>query len=291
MNGARASLRDRLKKGETVVAPGAYDALTARLIEDLGFPAVYVGGYTTGAHLCTTEPLLTMIEQLDVAQRIARTVRLPVLVDAHTGFGDVVHAMRTVREFEFAGVAGIHIEDQVYPKRAAYHRGVKQVIPFDEALAKLKAALHARTDPDFLIVGRTDAYGAENGGLDEAIRRLDAFAQAGADALMPTCHDPEVVARIHAAVPQVPMVWLGGLGGLGVREISVDEARQIGCQLVWYPLDAIIAAIGAVNRLYRGLRQTGLASVPDFEESRHLVEKLIGLEEYVAVEAQTAEVP
>ncbi len=134
---------------EQIVAPGAYDPISARLVQSLGFNAVYCGGYISGAHLAVTEPLMTMTEQLSVAERVVRAVPLPVICDADAGYGEPVHAMHTVRSFEQGGLAGIHIEDQFFPKRASYHAGLEHVIPMDEFLQKIGYALRARTDRTF----------------------------------------------------------------------------------------------------------------------------------------------
>lgn len=138
-------LRDMLQRRETVVAPGAYDPISGRVVQALGFPAVYTGGYITGAHTTITEPLLTLTEQVEVARKVVQAVTLPVLSDAGAGYGDPLHVMRCVREFEAAGIAGIHIEDQVYPKRASYHhKGLEHIVPLEEFRERLTYALRAR---------------------------------------------------------------------------------------------------------------------------------------------------
>ena len=181
----RDNLKSRLAAGETIVAPGAYDPMSARVVQSLGFDTVYVGGYMSGAHLAVTEPLMTLTEQVDVAQRVAKSVPLPVICDAGAGYGDPVHTMHTVRTFERAGICGIHIEDQVFPKRASYHAGLEHVIPIDEFLEKMRYALQARSDPNFLIIGRTDSFTAVEGDMDDAIRRGIALRDLGVDVVMP----------------------------------------------------------------------------------------------------------
>ena len=132
----RSDSKNRLTSGKTIVAPGAYDPVSARLVQSLGFDTIYSGGYMTGAHLAVTEPLKTMTEQVEVAARVARAVDLPVICDADAGYGEPVHTMHCVRTFEAAGIAGIHIEDQFYPKRASYHAGLEHVIPGEEFLER-----------------------------------------------------------------------------------------------------------------------------------------------------------
>ena len=181
MPSVRSSLRERLQRGETIAAPGAYDPLSARVVQALGFPAVYTGGYMTGAHTSITEPLLTLTEQVEVAQKVAHAVDLPVITDAGAGYGDPLHVMRCVREFEAAGIAGIHIEDQVYPKRASYHRGLEHIVPMQEFVERMTYALKARRDPDFLIIGRTDAFSAVEGSREELVRRGLTLKELGVD--------------------------------------------------------------------------------------------------------------
>jgi methylisocitrate lyase len=151
MPSARQQLRAMLQGGETIAAPGAYDPLSARVVQSLGFRAIYTGGYMTGAHTAITEPLLTLTEQVDVAKKVVHTTDLPVITDAGAGYGDPLHVMRCVREFEAAGLAAIHLEDQVYPKCASYHKGLEHIVPMDEFVERMTYALQARRDPDFLI--------------------------------------------------------------------------------------------------------------------------------------------
>ena len=220
----RSDLRARVNSGEQIVAPGAYDPISARLVQSLGFSSVYCGGYISGAHLAVTEPLMTMTEQLSVAERVVRAVPLPVICDADAGYGEPVHAMHTVRSFEKAGVAGIHIEDQFFPKRASYHAGLEHVIPMDEFLQKISYALRARTDPDFLIVGRTDAFTAVEGDMDEAIRRGNALKDLGVDLVMPRgVRSREDLATFRRGVPDIPLMVIAG-----ADDITVDEYRDSG---------------------------------------------------------------
>lgn len=221
-------------------------------------------------------------------------------MDGHTGYGDATHAARTVRECEAAGIAGLHIEDQLFPKRFGYHAGVKQVVPIDEAVFKLRAAMAARTNPNFLVIARTDAWGAEGGGLEEAIRRMEAYAEAGAEAVLPMVFDPEDAITVREAIPEVPMVWLAGLSGMklketsdsegrdksGLPELSVAEIRRIGYEIIIYPLAPIVAATMAVNKLLLEIRDTGLCNLKGFEEGRRAIHDAIRIEEIYSIEAQ-----
>ena len=220
----RSDLRGRLNSGEQIVAPGAYDPISARLVQSLGFDTIYCGGYISGAHLAVTEPLMTMTEQLSVAERVVKSVPLPVICDADAGYGDPVHAMHTVRSFEAAGIAGIHIEDQFFPKRASYHAGLEHVIPMEDFLQKMRYALQARIDPDFLIVGRTDAFTAVEGDMDEAIRRGNALRDLGVDLVMPRgVRQREDLATFRRGVPDVPLMVIAG-----ADDITVQEYQELG---------------------------------------------------------------
>src|SRR4051812_30270034 len=176
---SRATKLRQLLKQDMVVAPGAYDAITARTIAQAGFPAVYMTGAGTAASLGYPDfGLVTMTEMVANAARIARAAEIPLIADADTGYGNELNVVRTVQEHERAGTAGIHIEDQVSPKKCG-HLDDKQIIPRDEFLAKIRAAVAARRDPDFVIIARSDARAVA--GFDEAAARANLALQAGAD--------------------------------------------------------------------------------------------------------------
>lgn len=172
-------LRQLMAAPGLIRAVNVYDPLTARIAESLGFQAIALGGFQLGAHLCTTEPLLTMTEVMNCSRYITASVQIPLKVDCGTGFGDPTHVTRTVRESEAAGIACIHIEDQVFPKRAYYHKGIEHIVSVEEMVDKIKAAVNARSDPDFVIVGRTDAMRTDD--VHEGIRRGNLYAEAGCD--------------------------------------------------------------------------------------------------------------
>jgi 2-methylisocitrate lyase-like PEP mutase family enzyme len=233
MASVRSRLRGRVQRGETIVAPGAYDPLSARVVQALGFSTVYTGGYMTGAHTSITEPLLTLTEQVEVAQKVARAVDLPVLADAGAGYGDPLHVMRCVREFEAAGIAGIHIEDQVYPKRASYHKGLEHIVPLEEFVERMTYALQARRDPDFLIIGRTDAFSAVEGSRDELVRRGLALKDLGVDAVMPRgVRAREDLTFFRKEVPGVPLLVIAG----GIKSSSTPPHRRSWLRMpCWKP--------------------------------------------------------
>ena len=257
MPSVRSNLRERLQRGETIVAPGAYDPLSARVVQALGFSAVYTGGYMTGAHTSITEPLLTLTEQVEVAQKVARAVDLPVLTDAGAGYGDPLHVMRCVREFEAAGIAGIHIEDQVYPKRASYHRGLEHIVPMQEFVERMTYALKARRDPDFLIIGRTDAFSAVEGSREELVRRGLTLKELGVDAVMPRgVRAREELAFFRKEVPGVPLLVIAG-----ADDISVQEYADLGYQIIIYATTPAIVAANALMETYQHLKDTGLLNI------------------------------
>ena len=181
---ATTRLRELIARGPTLYVPGCYNAMSAKVLEGAGFEAIYMTGYGTSLSLTGLPDvgLATMSEMLANARYIASAVAVPLIADADTGFGNAVNVIRTVREYIAAGIAGIHMEDQVSPKRCGHVAG-RLVIPIEEAVGKVRAAVDARNavDPDFVLVARTDARGASGGSLEEAIRRANAFLEAGAD--------------------------------------------------------------------------------------------------------------
>jgi 2-methylisocitrate lyase-like PEP mutase family enzyme len=287
MPSLRRQLRERLQRGETIVAPGAYDPISARVVQALGFPAVYTGGYITGAHTTITEPLLGLTDQVEVAGKVACAVELPVLADAGTGFGDPLHVMRCVREFEKAGIAGIHIEDQVYPKRASYHKGLEHIVPIEEFKERMSYAMRARQDADFILIGRTDAFSALEGSPEETARRGNALRDWGVDAVMPRgVRKREDLAFVRREVADVPLLVIAG-----ADDISVQEYEELGYQIIIYATTAIVSAVNALMKTYSSLKETGLI---DFNEEqvagiRSQVEALIDLPAYYQIEAETTE--
>jgi 2-methylisocitrate lyase-like PEP mutase family enzyme len=276
----RKALRTMLEERKPVLAPGAWDPLNALIVESLGFKVCYMGGWITGAHLAITEPMTTLTEMVENAARVAKVIKIPLIVDADAGFGDALHTMRSVREFEFAGVAAIHIEDQVYPKRAHYHKGVKHVVPLDEFLDKLRAALEARTDPDFVIIARTDSRNMVGGSLKETIERCQAFVEAGVDMISPHITDIEEYRTFRREVPDIPiMEW-----------ISREFAEELDMQIVLDPLIGIVASVEATIEHYRKFMETGDSKItPHVNAIMEKIQELIHLPEYYRVEEETTE--
>ncbi|MCJ7687487.1 MAG: isocitrate lyase/PEP mutase family protein, partial [Desulfobacteraceae bacterium] len=276
----RKKLRELLNRREKLIIPGAYDALSARIIKGLGFETIYLGGYTTGAHLATTEPLMTLTEQIAVASWIVRAVDLPLSVDGDAGFGDVLHTIRTVEEFEYAGVAGIHLEDQVFPKRVSYHKGLEHIIPLEEFEEKIHYALSARQDPNFIIIGRTDAARAVEGSYDELVKRSKALIKMGVDVLFPfPSSDPpmDMVRRFRKDVPDdIPTLILGG------PEYSTEEYWNMGYNMVIYHLIGIFTATQAAQRAFQAIKETHRMplDVKEYAEAREIVEGALGFSKF-----------
>jgi carboxyvinyl-carboxyphosphonate phosphorylmutase len=281
----RARLRELLAGSGPLVAPGAYDALSARLIEQAGFDVVYMTGFGTTASLIGRPDvgLLSGAEMIDNARRIVAAVDVPVIADADTGYGNAINVLRTVRTYEQAGVAGIHLEDQVNPKKCGHMSG-KAVIPASEMVGKIRAAVAARRDPDFVLIARTDAAAVE--GLDAAIARARAYAEAGADVLFveaPTSEDD--IARVATELKGVaPLVFNWAEGGR-TPPIALDRIAELGFSLVLYPIGTLLAATAGIRALLETIRADGtpaaaMSELPTFEGFTDL----IGLDEVRALE-------
>jgi 2-methylisocitrate lyase-like PEP mutase family enzyme len=256
----RRRLRELVRGGRLVVAPGAHDGLTARLIERAGFPAVYMTGSGVANTLLGAPDvgLVTLSEMTWVARCIASATALPVVADADTGYGNAINVRRTVREYERSGVAAIHLEDQVSPKRCGHIAG-KELIPAEEMVGKIRAAVEARTDPDFLLIARTDARGPA--GLDEAIRRALLYAEAGADMVFPDALlSEEELARFAAAVPHPKMMNMGGYAATRTTpKLPLATVERLGFDLVIFPLAVIRAGVRAMVDFLAGLAAGGTA--------------------------------
>ena len=268
--GGAARLRALLDSGQTIVAPGAFDALSARLVEEAGFPAVYMTGFGTSAALIGRPDvgLLTMTEMAASAGRIAECVDIPVIADADTGYGNPLNVIRTVGAYEAAGVAGIHIEDQVAPKKCGHMEG-KQVIPPEEMAQKIRAAVEARSEPEFVIIARTDARAVE--GLERALQRGRMYREAGADALFIEALTSEAEAEEAVrAFPGVPLLFNWAEGGK-TPPISLDRLQELGYRIVIFPLSTLLAATGAMRRILQEIAQAGtpaaaIREMPAFAE-------------------------
>jgi 2-methylisocitrate lyase-like PEP mutase family enzyme len=285
-------LRELLRSKTFLHMPAVYDALTGRLVQSLGYEATYVGGYVTGGSSTVTEPQLTMTEQVRLAEDIASKLTIPVVVDAGAGFGEPLHTMRTVREFVRAGIAGVHIEDALFPKRAHYHTYVVHGIPVDEFVEKIEYAVKARdaADPDFVIIARSDTARAM--GLDEAVMRVNRAADVGADLglLFPRNQkDAEEAPRKC----KLPLVYVQSRGYRDGRPLySRQDLEQMGYVACIEAQVVICSNFHYQKKLLTELRTTGEFNGMTQEEwvaSRQEIEDLIDLTEHYAIEAATVE--
>jgi methylisocitrate lyase len=250
----RARLREQLSTGRLLRFPGAFSPLVARLVEDLGFDGVYVSGAGLSADLALPDiGLTTLTEVSGRGGQIAASTSLPTLVDADTGFGEPLNVARTVTTLEQAGIAGCHIEDQLNPKRCG-HLDHKQVVPQEEMLRRLRAAVAARHDPNFVICARTDARAVE--GLDAAIERARAYVATGADMVFPEAlRDERDFERFRAAI-DVPL--LANMTEFGKTPLlDTETLNELGFNLVIYPVSALRLAMGAVEDGLRTLAADG----------------------------------
>ncbi len=254
---------------EILVLPGAHDGLTARVIEKCGFKALTAGGYSFSASLLGKPDigLLTMTEMVHQYRNLVNAVDIPVFADADTGYGDVNNVMRTVREYEAAGVAGLFIEDQVFPKRCGHMAG-KAVIPLEEMVAKIKAAIAARQDPDLVIMARTDALAVH--GFDDAIRRGKAYAEAGADMIfVEAVTSEEQMRTVNREIlkPTLANMIEGGKTPLKTPQ----ELQDLGYAVVVHPCSLTYAVAGAAMRCMTELATHGTTAgcredMMDFDE-------------------------
>ncbi len=251
----RQLLREAVERREPLVLPGCHDALTARIAEASGFSAVYMTGYGTAASLLGMPDvgLLTMSEMVLHANHLASAVGVPVLADGDTGYGNAINVSRTVREYEKAGVAAIQLEDQMMPKKCGHMLG-RALISAEEMVGKIKAAVDSRVDSDFVIIARTDAR--TEFGLEAAIARGHAYAEAGADVLFIESPETPEEMRLITASFKVPVLANMAEGGRTPFR-SVSELREIGYQLALYPVSSTYAAAAAVMKVMDALRQTG----------------------------------
>jgi 2-methylisocitrate lyase-like PEP mutase family enzyme len=287
-----AALRRLLKKKDFVYIPVAYDALGGRLIESLGYDAVYTGGFVTGGSRCTSEPLLTMDEQVRVAGDVASAVGIPLVADGGAGFGEPLHAMRTVREFVRAGIAGIHIEDQLYPKRAHYHKYVAHAIPRKAFVDKIKFACRQRdrSDPDFVVIARTDTCRFE--GLKEAVWRINAAADVGADmGLIFPRNDAEMKKAPRQA--KIPLVYVISRGNRDGRPLPTgSQLADMGYKAAIDAITYLLVSFHFARLAYAEIKRTGGylgLTQQQLVDARREIETLVGLDEFYGIEEQTVE--
>ena len=283
MQRATTKLRKLLQDPGIIMAPGAYDCLTARIIQNAGFGAVYMtGAGTSVATLGYPDlALATMSEMVGNAADIAATVDVPVIADADTGYGGILNIQRTIRQYQRAGVAAVHIEDQEFPKRCG-HLDNKRVIGIDEMVGKIKAAVDARTDDDFVVIVRTDALAVT--GWDDTMRRCEAFTEAGADVLfVEAIRSHEEAEQVVASV-ELPLLYNYVETGKSPL-FTARELEQLGFKLVIYPASALLTVSKVVAGLMEELKAKGTtAHLVDNMISLHQCFELMGLSEMLATD-------
>lgn len=269
----RAEFRKSLESGKLLRFPGAFSPYIALMIEAIGFDGVYVSGAGLANDLGLPDiGLTTLTEVSQRAYQITRVTDLPTLVDIDTGFGEPMSAARTVREFEALGIAGCHMEDQINPKRCGHLDG-KGIVSLDDMVKKIRAASRAKTDPNFILMARTDAAASE--GLDAAIERAKAYVDAGADAIFPEAmRDEKDFAAFRKAI-KVPL--LANMTEFGKsRLLSKTELENLGMNIVIYPMTHFRLAMGAVERGYQDIFDKGTQEqlVPEMQTRKRLYEFL-----------------
>ena len=282
---SRQVLKRLLGRDELLIAPGCFDGLSARLVEEAGFEAAYLSGGAVARSLGIPDiGLVTMSETIERAAQVVSAVKLPIIADADTGYGNAVNLVRTVREFERIGVAAIHIEDQITPKRCGHLDG-KEVISLGEMEKKLEAALAARTDSEFCIIARTDARGVH--GFDDAIARARSFAKLGVDAIFVEAPQSEQeLAEIPLRIPDVPLlvnVFKGGKTPM----LPIKRLQQMGYRIAIYPSETQRAAIHAMRMALATLKRDGTTESIDealttFKER----DRVVGLDDWQKIERQ-----
>ena len=286
---ATTQFRQLLEQPGIIMAPGAYDCLTARLIETAGFPAIYMtGAGTSVARMGYPDlALTTMTEMLANAAQIASIVDIPVIADADTGYGGILNVRRTVRQYERSGVAALHLEDQEFPKRCG-HLDDKRVIATEDMVQKIHAAVDARTDDDFTIIVRTDAIAVT--GWDDAMRRCEEYVSAGADVLfVEALRTPEQIEQVGREL-SVPLLYNYVETGKSPL-LPASELERYGFKIVIYPASGILSAMHAVQQTLSTLKEQGTTA--------HLLDKMstlqecfesVGLSEMLADDARFATV-
>ncbi len=275
-------LRQLLQAPGVIRSLGAHDVFCARLVEAAGLETVFLGGFGTSASMLGLPDVgfITLSEMADAVRRMASRVSIPVVADGDTGHGDLHNVVRTVREFERAGAAGILLEDQVTPKRCGHFQG-KALIPASEMVLKFKAAIDARRDPDFVIIARTDARAVE--GINGAIERVNLYAAAGADVCF--IEAPESMEELVRIPKEVKHPLLVNMLTGGVTPIlSVDELGKLGYKIVVCPIESLLVAGAAIQKLIQALLTKGRVDQPDAEMMTFAqIKKVLGLDDVLGL--------
>ncbi len=279
-----ARLRELLSRAEPTLAPGAFDALSARVVEEAGFDAVYMTGFGSSASLLGQPDvgLLTQVEMMENARRMTQAISIPLIADADTGYGNPLNVIRTVREYEQAGIAALHIEDQVSPKKCG-HMDRKRVIPAQEMAAKIRAAADARSRDGIMIIARTDSRAME--GLDAALDRSERYRDAGADILFVEApQSMDEIERISHRLSGAPLLFNWAEGGK-TPPVALNDLSTLGFKLVIFPISLLLAATQAMRAAAARIREDGspinlVTTLPSFQQFTDF----IGLPEVKAIE-------
>jgi 2-methylisocitrate lyase-like PEP mutase family enzyme len=288
-------LRELISKPGIIAAPGIFDPLSAKIAESLGFLALDLPGSALGYHTCLMEPNLGLEDMVEATRRITSVVNIPVMVDVGAGFGEPAHLLRTVRFLEQAGAAGIHLEDQIFPKRFHYHTGQEHTISAEEMLEKIHYAVEARRDPDFIIVGRTDAFRTVS--FEEGVRRSNLYVDAGADMIMPShVTTGEQVKRLPHEI-RAPLNWTHSAGRPGeapvfsLQELQAMGGAKGGFKLINYVGGPIFASFKAIKDDLMYLKQMGSPKMDynAFSAIEKDTQEVCNLPEYIKIENATTE--
>ncbi|MCZ6559026.1 MAG: isocitrate lyase/PEP mutase family protein [SAR324 cluster bacterium] len=283
------SLRKALSGDTPVRAPLVLNPLMAKMAEAAGFPALYLGGGATGYAKVALEANLNLTEMVQAGADIRAVTALPLILDAAAGWGDPMHMVRTIGMAEGAGFAAIEIEDQLLPKRAHHHIGIEHMVPQELMEAKVREAVGARRDPDFLIIGRSNGVRASN--MDDALRRAEGYRKAGADLLLLSPRNPEEARRIGERLGP-PLMHICRPGGLAAMGLTLAEMHALGIRIIVDPVTPLLAAYEAMGAIYQELAG-GFAvtarSPEDWEDLQERMHSTIGLEALLAIEKETVE--
>jgi 2-methylisocitrate lyase-like PEP mutase family enzyme len=273
-----------------VVAPLVFNPITARLAEAAGFRALYLGGGSMGYVKCVTEANLSLTEMVQAGIDIRTVCSLPLILDGACGWGDPMHQHRTIGMTEAAGFCAIEIEDQILPKRAHHHIGTEHIVPLELMVAKVEEAVAARRDPDFVIIARTNA--ARMHGLDEALRRGEAYRRAGADMLLILQKTPDEIRTIGERLGG-PLLLLTAGGGLSSIRMSLEELGALGYRVVVDATTPLFVAHRALREAHaamaRGEADTLFGSAAERAAEQHEIHKTIGLDAMLEIERRTVE--
>ena len=281
-------LRELIKNPGIIAAPGIYDPITARLAELTGFQCLDMPGNAFGVASCIPEPALSLEDVAQATRRITAAINIPLVTDAGAGYGEPAHVVHTIQVLEHAGAAGMHMEDQIYPKRFHYHMGTEHVIPAEAMIDKIHSAVEGRRDPDFVIIARTDAVKTD--GFAEAVRRANLYLEAGADVAMifpETLEDIKLTPKeVHGPVNYNLSTKLTISG----EAPSLQELGEMGYKILNFAHVPELASYKAVRDSLAQLKKTGRVKLgPEFVSVADEIEKVVGLPNYYRIENETTE--